>query len=174
MAKLTATHEGVTATRRTNRPYTHVVFGLYSPAFDAARVEADAARAEREVALDAEALDFLARGETPPAGHALHEVQASNYYHRFTRWDYIARHTDDAGRSFRTLTVEEARANLDRYDYAGSAARQRARAAELRAMPARWEAISWHHSADLAVKGMNAVFGGRYTKTAIVPVNPGA
>lgn len=30
--KLTATYQGVTATRKSDRPYTHVVFGRYNPA----------------------------------------------------------------------------------------------------------------------------------------------
>lgn len=173
--KITATYEGVTATRRSMHPYTHVVFGLRSGELEAARVEKDIEYQQREGELQREALAFIERGETPPSDHPLMKVTSSNYYHKFTRWDNVARDSNDGGRTFRTLTLNEARAMVAQYDAWPSIPMLIERAEALRANGERWVAISWHHSFDLAMKGAaQAAAYNDVIKTAIVPVDAGA
>lgn len=173
MPKLTATFAGVTVSRRTNHRYTYVVFGLRSGELDARRVEAELADHHRDCALDAEALDFIRRGETPPAGHALRRVTGRNYYHAFTRWDGVARETNDCGRTFRTLSVAEAEAASARRaeTYADYERRLIERAAAHRTAGERWIACSWHRSLPLAQKGAEKARSyGHITRVEIVPV----
>lgn len=169
-AKLTATFEGVTATRRTDHIYTHVVFGLRSGELEAQAVEKTIAYDQRQSDLRAEALDMVARGVKPAPGHDLLKVEAVNGYHRFTMWDSVARRTNDSGRSFTDMTHAEAVAESESLNsgHADWIARQREHAASLRAKGERWVAVSWHHSLALAQKGVEAAKSFRYTRLEIV------
>jgi hypothetical protein len=71
-AKLTATHQGITVTRKSDRPYTHVVMGLYTRAYMLAHYEQQAAAAEpgSDWAIRAAAMAEECRS-TPPAWKAV-------------------------------------------------------------------------------------------------------
>lgn len=173
-AKLTATFEGVTATRRSDRSYTHVVFGLLSGELEAQRVEKRLASEQADRAQRAEIIAMIGRGEKPAPGSPLLRVSSVNGYRRFTVWDDVARRTEDAGRTMIDLTHAEALAQEAEY-YPARAERDAnyiARAAEYRALGDRWIAISWHHSYALALKGADAARSNNscLTRTQIVEV----
>jgi hypothetical protein len=173
--KLTATFEGVTATRKSAHPYTHVVFGKKSGELQAQHVECSIADEQREQDLINEALEMVRAGVTPPKGHALLQVTSVNGYHRFTRWDNIALFTADHGRSFRPMSYDEAVAEAAKWARTNRAewlVMMEERAAEYRAQGEQWIALSWHHSFALALKGAQASTVPSYiVQTQIVEVS---
>lgn len=157
---LTCTTPVGTFTRQTARPYTHVVVVFESASLKAVEARRTAAQERAEIALEEEAYAMIAAGVTPPAGHALLKVRSVNGYHRFTRWDDVARQTDDYGRTFRNLNEAEARAKRETYYPAGRDARAKTYDAAAEVAESQgaeggvWYAASWHQGERNVAKGV--------------------